>query len=158
MISDDLANYTKTLLDYDAALIIIGRENFLKVDNDTNYIVIDELVSTPDGTTENFDGTAEEQEFTVQMKGSFTVNFFGTNARANAVKWQALHKSQAAYELQRDLGFAVFHTTNFRNLKALEGSRYNERYEIEVSLSYNETETIETLRIDTAQTDIIVNN
>jgi len=158
MISDDLAIYTKTLLDYDAALIIVGGENFLKVDNDISYIVIDELVSVPNGTTEKFDEDAEEQKFTVQMKGSFTVNFFGSDARSNAVKWQALHKSQSAYELQRDLGFSVFHTTKFRKLKDLEGSKYNERYEIEVSLTYNETETIETLRIDTAQTDIIVNN
>lgn len=158
MILDDLANYTKSLLSFGASLIVIARESMRKTGNDVEYIVIDELVSIPDGTIESFNGDTEQQEFTVQFKGSFTLNFFGTNARANAVKWQALHKSQSAYELQRDLGFAVFHTTNFRNLKALEGSQYNERYEIEVSLTYNETEIIDTLRIDTAQTDIIVSN
>jgi len=157
MISDDLANYTEALLVHDPALIVIGRENLKKTNSTKDYIIIDELVSIPTGSAQSFDGDTEEQEFSVQMKGSFTLNFFGTNARANAVKWQALHGSQKSYELQRDLGFAVYHSTSFRNLKNLEGSQFKERYEIEVSLLYNETTTIDTLRIDTAQTSLIVN-
>lgn len=156
MILDDLANYTETLLGHPADQVIIGRENMRKDDSTTDYIVVDELVSLPAGSTPGFDGDAEEQEFTVQMKGDFTIDFFGVNARANAVKWQALHGSQASYELQRDLGFAVYHATSFRNLKNLEGSQYKNRYQVEVSLYYNEVTIIDTLRIDTAQTTLIV--
>lgn len=156
MISDDLANYTKDLLTYDASLIVIGRENMRKVNSSLGYIVIDELVSVPAGTPQSFDGDAEKQEFAVQMKGDFTLDFYGTNARTNAVNFQALQGSQKSYELQRDLGFAVYHATSFRNLKNLEGSQYKNRYQIEVSLYYNEVITVDTLRIDTAQTTFII--
>jgi hypothetical protein len=115
-------------------------------------------LSVPDGILEEFDGDAEQQQFDVSMKGSFTINFFGTDARANAVKWLARHRSQLSRETQRDLSIRVYHATNLRNLKALEGSQFNNRYEIEIQVRYNETETINTLRIDTAETSLIVNN
>ena len=156
MISEDLANYTENLLDHDPTLIIIGRENFDKQDSSADYIVIDELVSVPAGAAQSFDGDAEQQKFSVQMKGDFTINFFGDNARLNAAKWVTLHGNQESYELQRDLGLAIYHATSFRNLKALEGSQYKNRYEVEISLYFNEESTVDTLRIDTAQTTFIV--
>lgn len=158
MISDLLATYTRDLLLHDGSLIVIGRENMVKVNSDLNYILIDELVSVPAGSTNHFDDSAEVQNFVVQMKGDFTLDFYGVNARANAVSWFTKHKSQKSYELQRDLGFAVYHATSFRNLKSLEGSQYKERYQIEVSLYFNEVSAVDTLRIDTAQVSLIVNN
>lgn len=158
MITHLLAEYTETLLAHNPALIVLGRDNVDKKNSTSDYIAIDELVSIPSGAAQSFDDVEEEQQFSVQMKGSFTLNFYGTNARVNAAKWIALHGSQSSYELQRDLGFAVYHATSFRNLKSLEGSQYKNRYEIEVSLYFNETTTIETLRIDTEQTTLIVDN
>jgi hypothetical protein len=158
MITELLAAYTRDLLDHDASLIVIGRENVDKANSSDDYIAVDELVSIPAGASQEFDGNSEEQTFSVQMKGDFTINFFGDNARANAVKWVTLHGNQESYELQRDLGFAVYHATSFRNLKNLEGSQYKNRYEIEISLYFNETTTIDTLRIDTSEITFIVDN
>lgn len=158
MITDTLATYTKDLLTFNPSLIVIGRENANKVDSGKNYIVIDELFSIPEGRSNDFDGDTEEQTLSVLMKGDFTIDFHGEDARANAVKWVALHGSQKGYELQRDLELTVYHATSFRDLKLLEGSQYKNRYQIEIKLQYTITETIETLRIDTAQTTLIVDN
>jgi len=156
MITEDLANYTQQLLSFNPSLIVIGRENADKVDSSRDYIVVDELFSVPTGRSEDFNKDDEEQEFSVLMSGDFTIDFHGDNARANAAKWVVLHRSQKSYELQRDIGITIYHVTSFRDLKSLEGSQYKNRYQIEFKIRYHITETIETLRIDTAQTDIIV--
>ena len=156
MILDDLANYTVGLLEYDPALIILGRENFNKIDSSIGYIIIDEMSDLPIGNTDSFDGDIEQTEFVKQLNGAFTLDFFGTVARQNAVEWQAKHRSQVAYELQRDLGISVYQATIMRNLKNLEGTQYKDRYQIELSVQYNEVITIDTLRIDTAEVTLIV--
>lgn len=158
MITDLLAEYTRDLLTFNPSLIVIGRENAIKDNSVKNYIVIDELFSVPDSRSPSYDGDEEEQELTIVMKGDFTIDFHGEDARANAAKFQVLQGGQNSRELQRDLGITVFHASAFRDLKSLEGSQYKDRYQIEIKLQYNETQTVETLRIDTAQTTLIVSN
>ena len=110
----------------------------------------------PIGNTDSFDGDTERAELVKQLNGAFTIDFFGSAARQNAVEWQAKHKWQTSHELQRDLGICVYHASIMRNLKNLEGSQYKDRYQIEISVQYNEAITIDTLRIDTAEVTLIV--
>ena len=158
MITDLLADYVTGLLDFNPSLVIVGRENAVKVDSLKNYIIVDELFSVPDARTPSYDGEAEELEHNILMRGDFTIDFHGEDARANAAKFQVLQNSQSSKDLQRSLGITVFHATAFRDLKLLEGSQYKPRYQIELKLLYNETEIVDTLRIDTAQTTLIVSN
>ena len=153
-----VATYTKQLLTYDPTLIVIGRENFYKLDSDRDYIVVDSDLAIPIGSSDEFNGDTEETVFVKQMSGNFTLDFFGPLARTNAVNWMIQHKGQPAYEFQRDLGIAVFQVSAIRDLKSLEGKKYNHRQRLEFTVQYNEVLTIETLRIDTAQIDLIVNN
>lgn len=157
MILETIAGYIKDLLTYDASLIVLGRLNFDKVTTTGNYIVLDELVSTPLGTNYEFDGTLEKETISVPMSGDFTIDFHGSTARANAVKLLATQKGQKSYELQRDAGIKVQHAQSLTDLKALEGSQFNDRYQVAISVIYNETVVIDTLRIDTAEVTIINN-
>lgn len=158
MITDLLAEYVTDLLEFNGSLVVIGRENAIKVDSLKNYIIVDELFSVPDARTPSYDGVAEELEHNIVMRGDFTIDFHGEDARANAAKFQVLQNSQTSKDLQRSLGITVFHATAFRDLKSLEGSQYKSRYQIELKLLYNETQIVDTLRIDTAQTTLIVSN
>lgn len=156
MITDLLAAYTRDLLTFNPSLIVIGRENAIKDNSVKNYIVIDELFSIPAASSPSYDGETEKQELTTLMQGDFTIDFHGEDARSNAAKFQVLQRGQKSRELQRDLAITVYHASAFRDLKSLEGSQYKSRYQIELKLMYNETENVDTLRIDTAQTTMTV--
>lgn len=157
MILDTLATYITDLLTFDETLVVIGRENALEESSSKNYIVIDELVSIPDARQSSFDGDTEVQELTEVNKGDFTIDFHGDDARQNAINFKLLQRSQAGYELQRDLEISVFNASSMIDVKKLQGSQYGSRYQIEIKVQYNEVVAVDTLRIDTAQTSFIVN-
>jgi hypothetical protein len=157
MIDTSLANYIKDLLVHNASLVLIGRENFRTENTSEAYIIIDELISTPVASSYEFDETLETETFSTVISADYTIDFYGTNARTNASKFIALQKSQKAYELQRDLGIQVNHVTTLNNLKKIEGSKYSNRYQVSLSVVGNETQVIDTLRIDTAEVEIINN-
>lgn len=152
-----IAIYVRDLLDYDESLIKFGRYNGELDGTDTGYIVVDELASVPAGRTEVFDEDAESMEYGRQMVGDFTVNFYGDDAYTNAKQFQILGMSQAGYELQRDLGIAVYHPTNATDLKFLSGTQYANRYEVELKVQYRESVAVDTLRIDTAEITVLNN-
>lgn len=154
---NDLANYVSLLLKFDPALVVIGRENAEKVNSSKNYIVVDELLSVPYATSQAFDGTEEEIKTSINMKGDFTIDFHGVDARKNVVFFLARQSGQRSYELQRDRGISIYHVSSLRDLKLLEGSQYKDRYQVEMKVQYNISETIETRRIDTAQASLLIN-
>lgn len=150
-----LALYLRDLLSHDENLIKFGRDNKELDLTSKNYIVIDESNQSYSGSEISFDGDAEEETYSKQTKSSVTVNFYGTDAYANLNKFKLLQRSQKSYELQRDLGIAVFNISASNDLKFLGGSIYSNRYEIDLTIQYQETTDVETLRIDTAQTTFI---
>lgn len=150
-----LAFYTLDLLSYDESLIKFGRANAEMENGTTNYIVIDELASSQKGSFESFDGTNEIMTHGARTSTQATLNFYGVDARANARSFLLLRHSQKSYELQRDLGLAVFNVGGITDLRQLTGTEYSNRFEVAVNIQYTETATVNTLRIDVAQTNII---
>jgi hypothetical protein len=67
-------------------------------------------------------------------------------------KFLGLQNSQNARDLQKKYKITVYKGTNVNNLKQQVGSRYYERYEVEIMVQFVETEQINTLRIDEAVT------
>lgn len=154
---DALAAYVRDLLVYDASLIVIGRENLNRVTSGRGYILIDELVSTPMGRRYAYNGTTEVEQFVLDVKGAFTIDFFGDSAAANAKKFRLLQSSEKSFELQRTNGICVGHTTTITDLKSLDGNQFNPRFQIVVNVVSSEAATVSTLRIDTAVVQIINN-
>jgi len=137
-------------------LIIVGRENFDRIDTSKSFIIVDNLdPGSPIGTNYDYDGDIEEENFSIPVLGVFTIDFYGTNALTNAKAFIVKQRGQLSLELQRDLKITVFHTLRITNLKSIDGSTYNDRRQIEVNVQYNEELTVDTLRIDTAAVNII---
>tara|TARA_Y100000310_G_scaffold195657_1_gene195631 strand:- start:980 stop:1483 length:504 start_codon:yes stop_codon:yes gene_type:complete len=149
-----LAIYVRDLLTYDEQLIKIGRTNFERKDFEINFIVVDEIDSQPQFITNNHDGDAEEMTTTTIMQGAFTLDFFGVDARTNAITFIGMNLSQLGYELQRDMGLAVMNATNMTDLKYLTGTQYGNRYQLQFQMRYNETLTRDVLNIETAQIEV----
>jgi len=152
-----VADFVVAVTGLDDDEVIIGRENYLEIDFNTNIIIVDGLLFTPIGRTNNYDGTEEELNYSVRNKVICTLDFYGTNALTNANKFFARLDSQEAYEFKRDNQIEVFHNTSLTNVKELQGISTYERWQVEIMVKYTEQFTDDVLRIDTLQYQLYSN-
>lgn len=151
-----LARFVRDLLPHPEAQIKIGRQNFERVDFETDYIVVDSLAADiPLASSEDYDGTAEEMTYAELVSRPVTFDFYGFNAHANVRKFRLLARSQAALELQDTLGITVWHPGGATDVKSLTGQQYGERMQLECQVHYSPSLVVDILRIDTAQLRII---
>lgn len=155
MILDRIHAYVVGLMEFNAQKVIQARYNVENVNYKDDLILIDVLSTAPTGSSNIYDGTLESMKYATQYKGIFTFDFYGTNAYANAYKFSNLLKSQSSFELASDNLLSIYHASTVTDLKNLQGAKFYERYQIEVSIMYFEDTDVATLRIDTAQTDFI---
>lgn len=146
-----LGDFLTALLDFDPTKIIIGRENFLKLDTNNSFIILDYLASTPLGGFKEFDGEAEKISIGTLTRFRITILTIGDNASDNINNIELLIKSQKSLELQSDLGIRVGNSLGIRNLKELHGSIFTDTFEMELNLDTIKEVEIDTLRIDTPQ-------
>lgn len=159
MILDTLAEYVTAILEYDATLVIIGRENAIKQNSLDGYIMVDRLgQAVPIGKTDTFDGDTEIKQYVQSMSGDFTLDFYGTDANLNAETFTNKQRTQLAHDFQRINDIRVHKVSAFRDIKVLEGLQYKNRIQVEFSVIYNVETNVDTLRIDTAQLEFLVNN
>lgn len=152
----NLGRFVRDLMTYDESLIKFGRQNFVREDFETDYIVIDSLAGdTPLTSSEDYDGDAEQMTYSERVSRLVTFDFYGFNANANCRKFRILARSQPSLELQESLGITVWHPGSATDVKALTGQQYGERMQLECQVHYNQSEVVDILRIDTAQLRII---
>jgi hypothetical protein len=151
-----LGDYLTALLDFDPEKIIIGRENFLKLDTNNSFIILDYLASTPLGGFKEFDGEAEKISIGTLTRFRATILTIGDNASDNINNIELLIKSQKGLELQSELGIRVGYSLGVRNLKELHGSIFTDTFEMELNIDTVKSIDVDTLRIDEIQ--ILINN
>ena len=148
--------FIRDLLSIPEATIKIGRENFKREDFTALQIVIDTLgQAIPISRAEEFDGELETTQYSQQWQSPCTVDFYGDDAYNTATDLLLLMQSQLGYELQRDNGVTVYESSSLTDVKALTGEQYSERYQLGLNVQYTLSKTIATLRIDTAEINII---
>jgi len=153
-----LAILIRDLLTISESFIKIGRHNFEDDNFGTSYITVDNLApATLIAYSEEFDGATEDQTLSQLWNLPAIVTFWGDNAYTNLSNFTLLLKSQKALELQTTLGIACFSSNNITDVKLLGGKQYNNRIELNLNINFNLSVTVDTLRIDTAQTDFIYN-
>ena len=151
-----LAIFIRDLLTIPEATIKIGRNNFIRDDFNVLQIVVDTLgQSLPLSRSDKFDGELESTEYSQQWQSPCTVDFYGDDAYTTATDLLLLMQSQLGYELQRDNGITVYESSSLTDVKALTGEQYSERYQLGLNVQYTLSKTIATLRIDTAEINII---
>jgi len=151
-----LGDFFTALLDFDPTKIIIGRENFTKLDTNESFIIIDYLTSNPLGGLNGFDGDAEKISIATLTRFRVTILTIGDNASDNINNIELLIKSQKSLELQEALKISVGHSFGVRNLKELSGSIFTDTFEMELNVDITKGVDVPTLRIDQAQ--ILINN
>lgn len=153
------ALFVRDLLDYDEQLIRIGRLNFEVEAFDDNYIAVDSIsIAERLGSGQYFDETNEVMQYQEQWRLPVILSFYGDNASTNANNFRLYLQSQTSIELQKTLGIAVFKGSSLTNIKILSGQNYNNRLDLAINVEYSISANIDTLRIDTAETTLIVDN
>jgi hypothetical protein len=149
MILDQIADYVTALMAFDPSKVIIGRENAIKENFSQNYIVIDTLAPAVNFSNgRDYNPITEKEKLNTVQKGSFTLEFYGTDSDSNCNKFVNLQSSQQGKDLQKTYGITCYKASNINNLKQLVGNKYFDRYEIEVMVLYNDSFEIDTLRIE----------
>ena len=149
------ALFIRDLLDYDEQLIRIGRQNYDITDFTIGYIGVDSLgASRRLASGEKFDGTLEQMTYQQQWIAPVTISFYGDDAWDTATTFALLIQSQKALELQESLEIGVFQASGLTDVKMLTGQQYGERQELTLNIRYATSVNVDTLRIDTAITEI----
>jgi hypothetical protein len=149
------ANFIRDLLAYDEQLIRTGRQNYKIADFTIGYIGVDSLGASrrlASGAT--FDGTLEKMTYQQQWIAPVTISFYGDDAWSTATNFALLIQSQKSLELQESFGIGVFQASGLTDVKMLTGQQYGERQEITLNVRYSTSADVETLRIDTAITEL----
>jgi hypothetical protein len=156
MITKMLAQFVTDLLAFPATSIVIGRDNFYKMDSTSDFIIVDALdEGTPQGRVYNYDGDTEIQNITIRMLAACTLDFYGDNASTNAAKFMVLQSSEQARQLQDSLGIATYHAGGLTNLRSTEGTQQSNRYQVQLNVYYSIEQDIDVLRIDTAEVEFL---
>ena len=146
------------LLDYDEQLIKRGESNKIKLNDKTNYIVVNSLSPALAQTKgQSFDDVEEVLVLATGYRMPVTIDFYGTDAYTNANKLQLMLKSDRARYLQTLHQLAVAAVSAVADVKQLTGQHYVNRYQLTLNLLYNESLALSTLRIDEAVIDIHLN-
>jgi len=149
------ALFIRDLLGYNEQLIRIGRQNYDIDDFTIGYIGVDSLgASRRLASGEKFDGTLEKMTYQQQWQAPVTLSFYGSDAWTTATNFALLIQSQKSLELQDSLGIGVFQASGLTDVKMLTGQQYGERQELTLNVRYATSADVETLRIDTAITEI----
>ena len=149
------ALFIRDLLGYNEQLIRIGRQNYDIDDFTIGYIGVDSLgASRRLASGEKFDGTLEKMTYQQQWQAPVTLSFYGSDAWTTATNFALLIQSQKSLELQDSLGIGVFQASGLTDVKMLTGQQYGERQEVTLNVRYSTTANVDTLRIDTAITEL----
>lgn len=150
--------FIRDLMGLPESQILSGRVNDNQDDFETDYIVVDSLASVQRITGNiDYDGVNEVQKITNNYITTFTLDFYGNNAYQYSNDFACLIRSQQAYELKKDLQIAVYQVSTIQDLKRLTGQQYGNRYQVSVKVQDYKSVNIDTLRIDTVQTNLINN-
>lgn len=148
--------FIRDVLSLPESQILSGRNNKVQEDFDTDYVVVDELApSERVAGNITFDGQSEVQNIANNYITTFTVDFYGNNAYDNCNNFILLARSQAAYELKKNLDIAIYQVSSMQDLKKLTGQQYGNRYQATFKVEDCRSVNVNTLRIDEAQIETI---
>lgn len=153
-----LMRFTRDLLGHDESLIKKGRLNEAQALDTTPYIAVDAIApATPITRGDAYDGVAEVMTYHTEYRMPATLDFYGTNAHANASKFAVLVNSHASQSLQKRYTLRVGATSGVTDIKALTGQKYVNRVQVAVTLRYTQHVDVNVLRIDSAPIEVISN-
>lgn len=150
------ALFIRDLLVYNEQLIKIGRLGAESANFKENYIGVDELGQAQRlASGQKFNDVTESMTYAQQWRSSVTLTFYGANAWANAAKVSALIPSQLSLELQEALGISIYQASGLTDVRLITGQQQGNRLELTLNIQYNISAAVDTLRIDTAQIELI---
>lgn len=141
--------FTRDVMELDEKFIINGRSNYEKLNFNDDLLVVDGIPAyNAQSTTSKYDGQKEIQTISTLYSSEYNVTFYGEKALDNAVKWQALAKSERGLQTMIKYGISIYNVKSIQDIKLLTGTQYKNCLQIGFTMDYIEKNEIETLRIE----------
>lgn len=161
MILDKLASFATDVLLHPADKVIIDdqqtRANYKQINWTDNLILVGSLSNFNQGTREVYDPINEVMEYVTLYTTVATFTFYGNDSEENTLHFIALAKSQRAIESAKRNAFVYkFPKTGTRIGKVI-GSQNQEKFVVEMRVAWAHSTSVDTLRIDTADIQFLVN-
>lgn len=159
MILDKLANFATDVLLHPVEKVIIENSwtNYKQINWSDNIILVGMVSKRAQGTSEVFNPIDESIEYVTNYTGTATFTFYGDNSEDNALHFVPLCKAQRSIESANVNEFVYKLPTTVTHIGKVIGSQNQHKYQIEMRVSWNESATVDTLRIDTADIQFLVN-
>ena len=152
-----VGSFVISLINDSSVVVKKARSNHTKTNFNSNLVLVDNLGKAIKlGGSDTFNGIFESMSYSDYYKQTFTVDFYGSTAFDLCTNFIALLRSQRSYDLQSQLGLTFYHPDGITDLKQLNGTTYNNRLQIDFVVGYWISADIDTLRIDTVEIDINV--
>jgi len=143
---------------YGEELIKIGRIDWELVDFNNDYVAVDSISpATRVSSGEKFDENGWLISYFEKWRTPVVISFYGDNAYTYADKLRLMLKSELAFELQEELGVAIYAATSVLDVKNLTGRTYNNRIDLNLNVELSIATDVSTSTLDEAQTSILFN-
>lgn len=151
-----VCRYLRDLLALPESQIVAGRANAPRGELDSDLLVVDNLgADRALSSAADYDGEEEVLTLSERASRTVTVDFYGPGANLQVYQFRRASRSQAAQDLQWALGITVWHASGVTDIRSLTGAQRGDRLQIEMKVHYSPSETVETLRIDTANVEVL---
>ena len=101
-----------------------------------SFVTVRELTSVQLGSEYKFDGEEEEETITDSKETTVSVNAYGTSANRLLEKLVGALKTSVAMQMLKRAGMAVPRTSAIRNLTQALGGGYEERAQVDLTVSH----------------------
>lgn len=159
MIKDPLIQVmliVRDLLNHPENLIHKGRVNEVMALSSDDNIAVDALApAQPLTKSTAYDGVTEVMTYGQLYRLPVTIDFYGTNAHANANRFAVLATSHISQDLQKIRGARIGSVTGVTDVKALTGQQYINRLQVELTIHYTQQVNVNVLRIDSVPIEVI---
>lgn len=159
MILDALANFATDVLLHPAEKVIIENswKNYKQINWSDNIILVGMISKKVQGTSEIFNPINESIEYVSNYTGIATFTFYGDESEDNALHFVPLCKAERSIQSAKENYFTYKLPKTVTHIGKVVGSQNQHKYQIEMMVAWSESATVETLRIDTADIQFLVN-
>lgn len=159
MILDALANFATDVLLHPAEKVIIENSwtSYKQINWTDNIILVGMVSKGSIGTSEVFNPIDESIEYVTHYTGTATFTFYGDESEDNALHFVPLCKAERSIQSAKENEFTYKLPTTVTHIGKVIGSQNQHKYQIEMRVAWNESAAVDTLRIDTAETQFLIN-
>jgi hypothetical protein len=139
-----MAQYVSGLLGYPADKVVMMHAGYIRRDMHKAEIAVMQSSATVRGRRISYNEAELKEYHTLDIEGSYRLDFWGDGAQERAEQFAALQPSQRGIDLQFALSLTVYHMLPPLNIGYIEGTLQANRWQAELNVRYETSVAVDT--------------